>query len=87
MVRIAPMLIVYVAVRTPEESDALDQYWIAVAPVGAPEDAENHVRHLQRGSSATRVSNLEPGSYEVRLHGRWPREPHHVVDRRVVVVK
>ncbi len=78
---------VYVAVKTPEESDALDQYWVALAPVGSSDDAAKHVRHLGRGSSATRINHVEPGTYEVRLHGGWPRQAHNVVDRRVVEVK
>lgn len=78
---------VYVAVKTPDESDALDQYWVALAPVGSSDDTAKHMRHVGRGSSAMRINHVEPGTYEVRLHGGWPKQSHKVVDRRVVEVK
>jgi hypothetical protein len=77
----------YVAVDTPESGKALDQYWIAVAPEGSPDTAASHVRFVDRGTVAVRIRPVDPGNYEVRLHGSYPRKAHDVVDRRRVEVR
>lgn len=78
---------VYVAVDTPDDGRALDQYWIAIAPEGAPDHQARHVRFVERGAAGVRIQPVEPGVYEVRLHGNYPRMAHNVVDRRRIEVQ
>ena len=77
---------VRVSFDRPIQGRAVDQYWLVLAPEGSPDDVSDERVFVYRGDLAASIDARRPGRYELRLHGSFPRKPHDVVDRRVVVV-
>lgn len=64
----------------PIRGRAVDQYWIVIAPVGAPPAYDENRLHVARSAEGMQLQAPErAGDYEVRLHGDWPKREHHVV--------
>lgn len=59
---------------------AVDQYWIVIAPVGAPASYRGDRLFVARNAEGAQlVAPKVSGEYEVRLHGDWPKRDYHVV--------
>jgi hypothetical protein len=72
----------------PISGRAVDQYWIVIAPSGAPAEYEAGRLHVPRSAHGMQLeAPSEPGQYEVRLHGDWPRRPFHLVRTVPLVVE
>lgn len=64
----------------PVRGRAVDQYWIVIAPAGAPAAYQQNRLHVARSAEGMHLqAPSEPGSYEVRLHGDWPKREHNIV--------
>jgi len=71
----------------PVNGRAVDQYWIVIAPAGAPADYQEGRLHVQRSAEGVKIdAPPRAGNYEVRLHGDWPKRAHHVVRTVPIVV-
>lgn len=71
---------VWVRFDRPITGRAADQYWIVVAPVGAPIDYQEGRLLVQRSAEGVHIdAPARAGDYEVRLHGDWPKREHHLV--------
>jgi len=71
----------------PVDGRAADQYWIVIAPAGAPADYQEGRLHVQRNAEGVQIeAPPRAGDYEVRLHGDWPKREHHVVRTVPIVV-
>lgn len=68
------------------EGLAADQFWIQLAPVGAPDSLKEGRYLLDRGTTVYRLPVDAPGTYEVRLHGASPDHPPSIVARHQVTV-
>ena len=83
-----PAETVDVRFSSPIQGRAADQYWLVIAPSDAPDSyAETRVFVERMATSARVAAPSTPGTYEVRLHGKWPAKPHHVVERLPLVVR
>lgn len=59
---------------------AVDQYWIVIAPVGAPASYDTTRLFVARNAEGMQLKAPPvPGDYEVRLHGDWPKREHSIV--------
>jgi hypothetical protein len=66
---------------------AMNQYWVALQPAdAAPSDTTGRVV-LDRNDRSVRLRASAPGNFEVRLHGDYPREEHHLLARIPVKVE
>lgn len=66
----------------PINGRAVDQYWVVIAPAGAPPSHYSEATRLFVDRSAYGIqlkAPAEPGEYEVRLHGDWPKDEYHLV--------
>ncbi|MBX3229075.1 MAG: hypothetical protein KIT84_01955 [Labilithrix sp.] len=64
----------------PINGRAVDQYWIVIAPVGAPTEYRSDYRSVPRSAEGMQLqAPSQPGDYEVRLHGDWPKRDHNLV--------
>jgi hypothetical protein len=64
----------------PIRGRAVDQYWIVIAPVGAPAAYKDDRLHVDRSAEGMQLQAPRvPGDYEVRLHGDWPKREYSVV--------
>jgi hypothetical protein len=64
----------------PIRGQAVDQYWIVIAPAGAPAAYQENRLHVARSAEGVQMQAPHvPGDYEVRLHGDWPKREHNVV--------
>ncbi len=64
----------------PIRGRAVDQYWLVIAPAGAPVSySENRVHVARSAEGAQLTAPATPGAYEVRLHGDWPAREHSMV--------
>lgn len=71
----------------PINGRAADQYWIVVAPVGAPVDYEEGRLFVQRSAEGVQIdAPPNAGKYEVRLYGDWPKLQHKMVRMVPIVV-
>lgn len=60
---------------------AADRYWLTLQSAEAPEsDAIGRVL-VERGERVVRLHTSAPGTYEVRLHDRYPSAEYHLVAR------
>lgn len=55
--------------------------WLTLAPSGAPESFVGERMVVDASSTHAKLATGAPGRFEVRLHDRWPNEPHHLVAR------
>lgn len=64
----------------PIRGRAVDQYWIVIAPAGAPAAYQENRLHVARSAEGMQLQAPQsPGDYEVRLHGDWPKQEYNVV--------
>lgn len=78
--RVEPGAVMTVHFDRPVQGTAIDQYWVVVAPAGAPEDYADNRVHIDRLTTSVSLAIPQvPGKYELRLHGDFPRKPFHVV--------
>ncbi len=66
---------------------ATNQYWIALQRAGAPTADTTGRIVLERTEQSVRLRTSSPGDYEVRLHGQYPKEEHHLLVRIPVKVE
>lgn len=71
----------------PLSGRAINQYWIALVPEYAPESDTSGRTFLDRGTTTVRLRASAPGDYEVRLHGEYPKNEHHLLARTPVKVQ
>lgn len=64
----------------------LDQYWIALQPAATPSSSTDGRLLLERRERVVHLRTAAPGNFEVRLHGRYPSEDHHLVARVPVTI-
>lgn len=78
---------VIVTFDRPLTGTATNQYWVALQPATAhPSDTTGRVV-LERSDTTVALPARNPGEYEVRLHGQFPKKEDHLIQRaRVVVV-
>ena len=65
---------------------AVDQYWLVLAPEGAPDDYAEERIFVERNARSSAVDAMRPGRYELRLHGDFPRRQHNVIARAKVEI-
>lgn len=66
---------------------ATNQYWIALQPANAaPSDTSGRIV-LERTQTKVHLPTRAPGEYEVRLHGRYPKDDHRLLARIPVKVE
>lgn len=65
---------------------ATNQYWIALQPVSATASDTMGRVVLERSERSVHLPTSRPGDFEVRLHGRYPKEDHHLLVRIPVKV-
>jgi len=64
----------------PISGRAVDQYWIVIAPAGAPAAYQDNRVHIDRSAEGVQLkAPAVPGDYEVRLHGDWPKRESNLV--------
>ena len=67
---------------------AVDQYWVVIAPMGSPAEYIEGRIHVPRDTTYMKVdAPRQPGQYELRLHGDWPRLEHHIVQTVPIVIR
>ena len=65
---------------------ATNQYWVALQPASAaPSDTTGRIV-LDRTDRGVHLRTTAPGDFEVRLHGNYPKEEHHLLARVPVKV-
>lgn len=60
---------------------ASDRYWLTLQSAEAPESDVSGRVLVERGERIVRLHASAPGTYEVRLHDRYPAAEHHLVAR------
>ena len=65
---------------------ASNLYWITLQPVDAPDSASSGRMVVEHGQMRARVRAKEPGTFEIRLHDRYPQKEDHLVARAPVRV-
>ena len=71
----------------PIDGRAANQYWVVIAPRGAAVEYQEGRLHIQRSAEGLQLeAPMQPGDYEVRLHGDWPRREHNLVRSVPLVV-
>jgi hypothetical protein len=78
---------VLVSFDEPLAGRATNQYWVALQPAGAPESDTTGRVVLERSDRSVRLRTAAPGDFEVRLHGSYPKEEHHLLVRIPVKVE
>jgi hypothetical protein len=79
--------VVWARFDRPIAGRAADQYWIVIAPSGAPADYQDGRLHIARSAEGVQIeAPARAGHYEVGLHGDWPKREHHVVRTVPLVV-
>lgn len=69
------------------EGRATNQYWIALQRAdAAPTDTTGRIV-LERTQTKIHLPTRAPGDYEVRLHGRYPKDDHRLIARVPVKVE
>jgi hypothetical protein len=68
------------------EGRAANLYWITLQPVDAPDSSSSGRIVVEHGLTRARVRATEPGTFEVRLHDRYPQKEDHLVARAPVRV-
>lgn len=66
---------------------ATNQYWVVLQPADAPTSDTAGRIVLERSDQAVRLRTSRPGDFEVRLHGQYPKEEHHVLVRIPIKVE
>jgi len=66
---------------------ATNQYWVSLQPIDAPASDTTGRTVLERTDRVIRLRASKPGEFEVRLHGRYPKEDHHLLVRIPVKVE
>ena len=77
---------VVVTFDEPLSGRAVNQYWVALQPVDAPESDTTGRQILDRTDRVVHLRASTPGDFEVRLHGEYPKEEHHLLGRIPVKV-
>ena len=70
----------------PIAGKAADLYWITLVPVSAPDLTATNRIIVDHGSTTIRVPATAPGSFEVRLHDRYPEKEYRLIARTPVNV-
>jgi hypothetical protein len=65
---------------------ASNLYWITLQPVDAPDSSSSGRVVVEHGQMRARVRAKEPGTFEVRLHDRYPQKEDHLIARAPVRV-
>jgi hypothetical protein len=65
---------------------AVDQYWLVLAPEGAPDAYAEERIFVERNARSSAVDAMRPGRYELRLHGDFPHRQHNVIARAKVEI-
>lgn len=73
-----------IAFDTPIEGKAANLYWITLQPVDAPDSSATGRIIVEHGQTLARVRARESGTFEVRLHDRYPQKEDHLVARAPV---
>jgi hypothetical protein len=68
------------------QGKASNLYWITLQPVDAPDSASSGRMVVEHGQMRARVRSNEPGTFEVRLHDRYPQKEDHLIARAPVRV-
>lgn len=77
---------VVVTFDVPPSGQATDQLWVALQPASAPDSDVTGRLVLERSERVVRLRTTVPGAFEVRVHGRYPGEEHHLLGRVPVTV-
>lgn len=72
---------IVVVFDSPLEGKATNQYWIALQRADAPISETAGRIVLDRTQRSVRLHTNEPGDFEVRLHGGYPRLEHRLLAR------
>jgi hypothetical protein len=75
-----------VSFNTPIKGKASNLHWITLQAVDTPDARSTGRVVVEHGQTTVRVRATEPGSFEVRLHDRYPQEESHLVARAPVRV-
>jgi hypothetical protein len=70
----------------PIAGKASDLYWITLVPVEAPEPTALNRVVVDHGSTMVRLPATTPGSFEVRLHDRYPEKEYRLIARTPVSI-
>jgi hypothetical protein len=68
------------------EGKAANLYWITLQSVDAPDSSSSGRIVVEHGQLRARVRAKEPGTFEIRLHDRYPQKEDHLVARAPVRV-
>jgi hypothetical protein len=66
---------------------ATNQHWVALVPAGAPPSETAGRVVVDRNDRTVHLRTVAPGDFEVRLHGEYPKEEHHLLARIPVKVE
>jgi len=77
---------VVVTFDEPLTGRATNQYWVALQPADAPVSDTTGRIILERTDRGVHLRTGAPGDFEVRLHGSYPKEEHHLLARIPVKV-
>jgi len=77
---------IIVSFSTPIKGKASNLHWIALQSVDTPDSRATGRIVVEHGQTSVRVRATEAGSFEVRLHDRYPQEDTHLVARAPVRV-
>jgi hypothetical protein len=72
---------VVVVFDAPLEGRVTNQYWVALQRADEPLSSTKGRVVLGRTDRSVRLHTNEPGEFEVRLHGGYPRVDHHLLAR------
>lgn len=78
---------VVVTFDEPLSGRSTNQYWIALQRADAPVSDTTGRIVLERSERSVRLRTGQPGDYEVRLHGSYPKVEHHLLVRIPVKVE
>lgn len=72
----------------PIEPSEGNRYWITVVEAGKGDSSWGAYEYVDKGAKSARLrAPSAPGTYEVRLHGDYPKKSHDVLFRRRIAVQ